>query len=298
MDNRIGEMETFVAVVEAGSLAGAAQRMRITPSAVSRSIARLEARLGVRLLQRTTRSVVPTHEGEAFYARAVTLLADLDEVERCFAANRAEPRGRLRVNANVPYAMQCLIPKLPKLLARHPALSIDLTLTDNVVDLLAERADVAIRFGPLPDSTLHARNLGRTSMVVVAAPAYLKRHGVPKRPEDLERHPCIGFNFRRTQDGWPFRMGGSVRVHSPPMTVVANSGDAVRAMALAGLGIARIGRFQVLDDIRQKRLVPLFERLNPGDTSELNALYASQQHLSVRIRAFIDFLVEHASVNC
>jgi DNA-binding transcriptional LysR family regulator len=298
MDNRIGEMEVFVRTVERGSFAAAAKALRLTPSAVSRSIARIEARLGVRLLQRTTRSLALTVEGEALHARASKLLSDVDELERSFTVAGAEPRGRLRVNSNVPFGMHKIIPLLPAFIARYPKMSIDLSLSDTVIDLLEERADVAIRVGPLRDSNLHARSLGRSTLAVIAAPQYLQRHGRPRRPADLAQHQCIIFNFRRSSDSWPFKVDGVVRPHAVAGTLLGSSGEAVRLMALAGAGITRVGRFHVEDDIRHGRLVPLLERYNPGDTEEINALYVSHQHLSLRVRAFVDFLVEHASVQC
>src|SRR5262245_30065767 len=160
MDNRTGEIEGFLRTVQEGSFAAAAKALRLTPSAVSRSVARLEARLGVRLLLRTTRSLTMTAEGERFRARAAAILNDLEELERTFATDRAEPRGRLRVSVSVPFGLHRVLPVLPEFLARYPGIVVDLSLSDALVDLVRDRVDIAIRHGPLPASQLRARKLG------------------------------------------------------------------------------------------------------------------------------------------
>jgi DNA-binding transcriptional LysR family regulator len=297
MDNRAGEMEAFVQVAERGSFAAAAKVLGLTPSAVSRTIARLEARLGLRLLQRTTRSLSLTGEGEAYRARALAVLADIEEIERSLAAETAEPRGRLRVNANVPFGTHCILPVLPAFLAQYPKVIVDLSLSDDVIDLLEERADIAIRIGPLRESSLRARRLGRSDMVVVAAPVYLERHGMPDHPSALAQHNCLNFNFRRAADHWAFRIDGAVKPGSVSGNFLGNSGELVRLAALAGIGIARLARFHVDADLKSGRLLPLLEPFNPGDAEEIHALFVGHERLSLRVRAFIDFLVAHAAVN-
>ncbi|HST94907.1 MAG TPA: LysR family transcriptional regulator [Microvirga sp.] len=290
--NRSGEMEVFVRAVDLGGFSAAARALRMTPSAVSKLIARLEARLGARLVNRSTRKLQLTPEGSAFYDRAVSVLADLDEAERSAAAGAA-PRGRLRVNTNVPFGTHYLIPLLPDFLSRHPEVTVEVTLTDTVVDLLADRADVAIRVGPLKSSQLVARKLGESRMMLVAAPAYLEKHGLPQHPEDLARHNLLGFSFARQSNGWPFRdKDGHVSAVVPTGNAQISDGESMRLLVLTGLGISRLSRFHVGPDVEAGRLVPLLEAYNPGDTESIHAVYVGGGHLPARVRAFLDYLVE------
>ncbi|SJM34895.1 LysR family transcriptional regulator [Mesorhizobium delmotii] len=291
--NRSGEIEVFVRVVEAGSFSAAARALRMTPSAVSKLIARLEARLGARLISRSTRKLQLTPEGAAFFDSGVRILADMAAAEREAAAGAA-PRGRLRVNSYVPFGQHRLIPLLPRFLERYPEITIDLVLTDHVIDLMEERADVAIRAGPLGESRLVARKLGQSPVVVVAAPSYLRTHGTPRTPADLDHHSRMGFCFVRHLDDWPFvdAAGEAVLV---PITgnALVSDGEAMRLMALSGAGIARLARWHVEPDIAAGRLVPLLEAFNPGDEERTHAVYVGQgKHLPARVRAFLDFLVE------
>lgn len=288
--NRSGEMEVFTRVVDLGGFSHAARAFRMTPSAVSKLIARMEARLGTRLVHRTTRKLQLTPEGEAFYHRSVAILADLAEAEREAAAG-ATPRGRLRVNANVPFGEHHLLRLVPGFLARYPEVTLDLTLTDEVVDLLQERADIAIRTGPLRASRLVARKLGASRMAVVASPRYLKQHGTPRSLAELARHNRIGFNFTRAQDAWPFRDAGRTMSVSPAGNVQVGDGESARRLALAGVGLARLALFHVGADIGAGRLVPVLEKLNPGDTQEVHAVFLGLgAHVPARVRAFIDYL--------
>ncbi len=296
MDNRTGEIDAFLRAADGGSFTAAAQALRVTPSAISRSVTRLETRLGVRLLQRTTRALALTVEGEAFYRRALALLNDLDELERSFAADKAEPRGKLRVSASMPFGIHCLLPVLPRFMEQHPKVIVDLSLNDALVDLVDERTDVAIRHGPLHDSGLHARHLGSSRWMIVAAPSYLERHGQPQTPDDLAHHNWLNFNFRRSIEGWTFREQGQPKQRAVSGTFLGNSGEALRLMALGGTGIARLAHFLVGEDVRAGRLVTLLDDYSPGDSEDIHALYAGHQRLAARVRAFVDFLVEHAAV--
>jgi DNA-binding transcriptional LysR family regulator len=293
MDNRLGEMETFLAVAQEGSFAAAARALRLTPSAVSRAIARLEARIGVQLVTRTTRALTLTHEGEAYRARAAALVEEIDAMERGFGRDEAGPRGLLRVNASVPFGAHCLLPILPRFLDACPAVQLELALSDALVDLVEERADIAIRIGPLRDTRLHARKLGRSRMAVVASPGYLSRHGTPAAPADLDAHRCLRFTFRRSIDSWPFRIGGRTIQRPVDGPFLGNSGEVVRQMAVAGGGIARLGRFHVAADLAAGRLVELLGDFHPGDGEDIHALYVGHKRLASRVRAFLDFLGEH-----
>lgn len=289
--NRSGELEVFVRVIEEGGFSAAARACRMTPSAVSKLIGRLEARLGVRLVNRSTRSLQLTPEGAAFYDRATQILGDLDTAEREAAAG-ASPRGRLRVNANVAFGRRYLAPLIPDFLARHPEVSLDLVLTDTVVDLMEQRADVAIRVGPLRESRLVARKLGESRVVVVASPAYLARHGTPRLPADLVAHNLLGFSFTRLVESWPFRTadGGTVSV-SPAGNALASDGETMLALVLAGLGLARLSQFQTHEEIAAGRLVPVLEDFNPGDREAIHAIFVGQGgYVPARVRAFLDYL--------
>lgn len=290
MDNRLGDMETFLAVTRGGSFAAAAKSLRLTPSAVSRSVARLEARLGVLLIQRTTRSLTLTPEGESYRERIAALLAEVDAVEHSLGQAQHGPRGPLRINASVPFGHHCLLPILPRFLAAYPAVTVELALTDAVVDLIEERADIAIRVGPLRDSGLRAKKLGRSTMAVVASPGYLAEHGTPRTPEDLSTHTCLKFSFRRSIDSWPFRSEDRVVPRPVDGPFMGNSGEIVRLMALAGGGIARLGRYHIAADLAAGRLVELLAGFNPGDTEDIHALYAGQERLALRVGAFLGFL--------
>ena len=293
--NRSGEIEVFVRVVEAGSFSAAARALRMTPSAVSKLIARLEARLGARLVSRSTRKLQLTPEGTAFYDSGVRILADMAAAER-EAAVGAAPRGRLRVNSYVPFGVHRLIPLLPRFLERYPEISVDLVLTDSVIDLMQERADVAVRAGPLGESRLVARKLGQCRMTVVAAPSYLKKHGRPSNPSELAVHRCI--QFRDPLSGRPFPWEFHRRRKIVPVrtrgTLLVNDSATMIAACLAGAGVAQVLALRIHDLIESGQLIELFPDW-PGETFPLYAFYPSRRHLPAKVRAFIDFCVEAAA---
>ena len=295
--NRSGEMEVFVRAVELGGFSSAARALRMTPSAVSKLVARLERRLGARLINRSTRKLLLTAEGEAFLDRARRVLADLEEAERAVAVG-AVPRGLVRVNCNVPFGLHRLLPLVPRFTATHPDVRLDIVLADRVIDLMDDRADVAIRLGPMRPSQLMARKLGQSRMAVVAAPAYLARRGVPQTPYDLDAHNCIAFNFARYSDEWSFVVDGA-HVSLPVRgDVVSSDGEISRRLALAGQGITRLSLFHIRPDISAGRLVPVLEDYNPGDVEEVNVVYVGHGgRLPARVRAFIDFLVEEVDLD-
>jgi DNA-binding transcriptional LysR family regulator len=294
--NRSGEMEVFTQIVERGGFSAAARFLRMTPSAISKLVTRLEARLGARLVNRSTRKLQLTPEGRAFYERCVRILSDMDEAEREAAAGTT-PHGRLRVNTSVPFGLHYLLPLVPDFLARHPGVTLDIVLTDQVIDLLAERADVAIRVGPLRASRLIARKLGDSRMIVVAAPSYLERRGTPRTLAELEDHNRIGFNFARSFEEWPFLEAGAVRTLPALGDVQVGDGESARRLALAGVGLARLARFHVGKDIEAGRLRPVLEDLNPGDVEDIHAVFVGQGGpLPARVRAFIDYLADNVKL--
>ena len=291
--NRFAEMEVFVRAVELGGFSAAARALGMTPSAVSKLVARLEARLGVRLLNRSTRKLQLTAEGSAFHDRSVRLLADLAEAERGTAANDT-PRGRLSVNANVPFGEAALLPLVPAFLERYPEIALDIVLTDEVIDLIEHRTDVAVRAGPLRSSSLVARKLGATRKAILASPAYLARRGVPRTPADLATHNCLGFNRTRTLNGWPLLDGVELVTIPAVGNTQVSDGASLQRLAVAGVGLARLAVFHARDDIASGRLVPVLEDCNPGDLEEIHAVFLGHGGwLPARVRAFLDFLVEH-----
>ena len=295
--NRSAEMEVFVRVVDLGGFTQAARKLRLTPSGVSKLISRLEARLGSRLINRTTRKLTLTEEGQAFYQRSLRILGEMEEAER-EAASGATPRGRLTVNSNIPFGMLHVLPLIPRFLAEHPDVTLDLVLTDTLIDLMQERADVAIRVGPLGASRLIARKLGTSRMVVVAAPDYLARFGMPKTPTDLASHRGIGWTFPRSIRGWPFRRAEKIEEALPPPVARASNGEAARQLTLGGIGLARLALFHIGPDIDAGRLVPVLQSLNPGDREDIHAVYVGHAGpLPARVRAFIDFLAKHIRVS-
>lgn len=295
--NRAGEMEVFARVVELGGFSAAARALRMTPSSISKLVGRLEARLGARLVNRSTRKLQFTPEGLLFYDRSVRLLAEMDEVERSVAEAEV-PSGKIRVSVNIPVGQKLLLPIVPEFLEAYPKLSLDISLTDQVVDLLEQRTDVALRSGRLKSSQLIARKLGAARMMIVGSPGYFARYGVPKTPGELAQHNRLGFSYARTTKGWPLLDAGVERTIPPSGNVQASDGDALRTLAIGGVGLVRLASFLVRDDIAANRLVPVLEEFNPGDLDELHAVYLGQRGLlPTRIRVFLEFLAQRIKIS-
>lgn len=291
MDNRAGEMVVFVRVVEAGSFSEAARLLLMTPSTVSKLIARLEARLGVRLIERSTRRLVLTGEGQFYYERSQALLEQLDETEQQIAQGGAEAEGLIRVTSSVTFGVTALEPILPDFLEAYPRIVVDLSLSDDVIDLYLDRTDIAIRVGKLQDSNLMARKIGETRRRIVASPAYLTKHGTPLTPEDLAHHNCLGFNFRSANPVWPMREGGRIVERMLSGSLLANNGETLRRMAVAGVGVARIADYHLRGPIARGELIELLPDSDIGETDEVHALFRGAQFLPARVRAFLDFTV-------
>ena len=286
------EMSIFVEVVNGGSFSAAAEALRVTPSAVSKNIARLEDRLGVRLLHRTTRQLSVTEEGEAFYQRCRRILSDIEEAEAEVSSARVEPRGTLRVNSVIHFGLHHLTPMMPDFLARYPQLDIQLTLDDRIVDIVEQGFDVAIRAGFLEDSNLVARRLGGNHRVVVAAPSYLAKHGEPKTPDALSGHNCLLYSQLDYLNHWEFpRADGSLQVIEAKGNFSANTGEALREAALAGIGVARLATFSIGESLRAGALRHLLPEYTQ-DGGNVYAVYPHRRHLSSKVRVFVDYLVE------
>ena len=289
--DRTAEMAAFLAVVREGSLSGAARLLGLTPSAISRIVARIEIRLGVRLIVRTTRTLRLTAEGERYARAARRILADIAESESAIA-DQASPRGPVRISVASAHGRIVIVPLLGLFIARYPGIIVNIDLSDELADILGGRADVAIRFGALPDSPLTARRLGDTGRTVVASPAYLVRAGTPQTPADLARHNCLDFNFRRAEPGWPFREDERDYLLAVSGNVTANNGETLVQLALDGVGVTRVGNFHIVDDLAAGRLVPLLESYNPQDREAIHAVFVGGAAMPARIRVLVDFLVE------
>lgn len=288
--NRSGELELLVLVAERGSLSAAARHLGVSPSAISKTMSRLEARLGVQLLQRSTRRVQLTAEGSQLYERGKRVLADLDEIEAAVAA-RSAPRGVVRISASTSTGQRLLVPLVPRLLEAHPGLQLDLHFTDRVVDLAEAGIDIAIRWGELPPSDMVARLLGRTRQVIVGAPDYLKRQGLPRHPDDLRRHVRLGWNYQRAIPHWPFDVDGRRVAVDIGEVVRVNDGDVMRQLALQGVGLARLSLYHAWDDLAAGRLAVVLEAFNTGVLEPIHAVYLGRpDRLPPRTRAVLDFL--------
>jgi DNA-binding transcriptional LysR family regulator len=293
--DRAVEMATLVAAIEQGGFSAAARALGVTPSAVSKTISRLEARLGVRLLNRTTRRLTPTPEGEALFVRGRHILAELDDAEQEATRARGAPRGLLRINSLVAFGLHQLPPALPEFLRRYPDVQIELSIGDRMIDLVDEGTDLAIRSGRLADSSLVARKICDTERVICAAPAYLKRHGTPRRPEQLLAHNCIVISGYPQLRRWPFDDPASrdgVRAIEVGGNVAANNAENVLQLALLGVGIVRLGDLVIAEHIHAGRLVPLLAAVHHVEPLPLHAVYPQARLRSPKVGAMVDFLIE------
>lgn len=285
-------MTAFVRAVETGGFSAAARQLGLTPSALSKLVTRLEDRLGARLLQRTTRRLQLTAEGEAFYARALPILKAMDEAEAEVTEAGTSPRGLLRLHCGSTFGMHQLAPAIPRFQARHPSVSLDLTISDERLDMMQEGVDLAIRIGPLDESTLVARRICNLERVICAAPAYLERHGTPRTPDDLQRHNCLWITSLPALRRWPFDTDEGIRVVHVDGNVVTNNAETVLQLAVAGVGVTRLSDVVVAEAIRSGALVPILADWHHVEPVPLFATYPSGRNLSPKVRAMVDFLVE------
>lgn len=289
--DRFDEMRAFAAVVDAGSFVRAADALQVSKTAVSRLVAELEARLGVRLLHRTTRRLSLTAEGEVFHARCKELLAGVGEAEAEVTAGAGEAVGPLRLNVPVSFGLLHLAPLWPAFLQQHPKVTLDVTLADRIVDLVDEGYDLAVRIARLPASTLVSRRISATRLVLCASPEYLRRHGTPTQPGDIARHTVFSYTLLASGDTWNFDgPEGPVNVKVVP-TMRSNSGDTCVAAALAHQGIVLQPSFMVGQHLRAGALVevlPAYRSVELG----IYAVYPSRRHVLPKVRAMVDFLLD------
>ena len=287
-------MRVFVAAAKLGSFAEAARKLRLSPSAVTRSIAQLEDRLGLTVFNRTTRSLRLTERGEMFLESCQRILEEIDEAERRIRGETAEPRGRLKIAAPVVFGRLHVLPVINRLLHAHHVLSIELTLSDRNVHLVDEGVDVAVRIGDLSDSSLIAVRLGEVSRVLIASPDYLRERGVPGSPAELAGHDIIAFEGIGAANEWRFKTGEKVTRLEPRLTV--NSADAAIAAAEAGVGITRTLSYQVRDPVVAGRLVPILQAFAPSPLP-VSAIYPARRIASANVAVFVKAAREHFKAN-
>jgi DNA-binding transcriptional LysR family regulator len=281
----LNELLVFTRVVQTGSFTGAAKLLGMPKSSVSRKVSELEDRVGARLLQRTTRKLGLTDAGRIYFDRSARIVAEIEEAEHAVGRTQAEPRGLLRVTA--PLSFSVLAPVVADFLRHHPDVQVDLVCTDRRVDLVEEGFDVAVRAGPLDDSTLVARRVGEAKRFLVAAPAYLKRHGTPRAPADLEKHACIVFGAGASPNVWKLTSGdASIDVQIAPRFTV-NDPDILVEVARAGIGIASVPAFTTVDDLAAGRLRAVLSGWSLP-AAALHVLYPTARHLSPKVAVFID----------
>jgi DNA-binding transcriptional LysR family regulator len=288
MDDR----EAFFRVVEERGFGAAARRLETTPASVSRRVKALEERLGVRLLQRTTRKLSLTEAGERYFHEARRLVSELDDLEQALSASANAPEGELRIVAPMSFGQRRLANLVARFAAEHSKLRISLTLDDRETDLIDEAADVAIRIGYPADSSLVARAIASVPRHACASPEYLERHGRPETPEDLLHHACLHYNLISEREEWTFLGDGGEQTLAIKGTFCSNNGDVLAAAAMQGLGITLLPDFIVEEALADGRLVRVLEDFERAPLT-LFALYPSRRHVPAKTRRFLEYLLEH-----
>jgi DNA-binding transcriptional LysR family regulator len=284
---------SFAAAARHASFARAARELGLSPSAVAKNIARLEGQLGMRLFHRTTRQVTLSQDGEDIYSRCQRILEDVESLEGAAADARSGPRGTLRIDMPVTYGRQVVQPVLIELMARHPALRIDARFSDQVVDIVKEGLDAAVRIGPLADSSLVGRTFDQQFVWTYASPSYIKRHGKPGSPDELAKHNCLLFRFPSSgrDRPWQFRAGKRDFSLMPESGVRLGEGEALVQAAAAGLGIIQAPTYLAEQKVKRGNLVEILEKYRPPPLP-ISLVYPSHRHIPLRVRALVDALVE------
>ncbi|WP_089604206.1 LysR family transcriptional regulator [Acinetobacter piscicola] len=293
MKSTLEELQAFISIVDSGSIVAAAEHLEQTTSGVSRALQRLETKLNVTLLERTTRKLKLTQEGQLFLEKARKIVNDLNEAEDALLKSDSDTSGLIRVDSATPFVLHVITPLMLEFVERYPNIEIELNSNDQIIDLLEHKTDVAIRFGELNDSSLHARLLCKSRLYIVASPEYLEKNGYPATPQEILNHSQIGFSKVAHLNTWPVYVNGTKLTVKPK--IKASNGETVRKMALDGLGITCLSAFLVHQDIKQKRLVALFEEQIEIYEQRIHAVYYQQEHLPKRVRLFIEFLAEKLS---
>ncbi|MFO1302456.1 MAG: LysR family transcriptional regulator [Burkholderiales bacterium] len=289
-------LTAFAQTVQQGSFAAAARELGLTPSAVAKSVARLEADLGLKLLHRTTREVSLTSDGRSLAERCRRVVDEIDALRSDAEGARGEPAGTLRVTAPITFGKRVLVPRIAALVARHPRLAVDLVLSDRYADLVKEGLDAAVRVGVLPDSSFVARRIAQQQLVFVASPAYLAQHGRPASPAQLAGHRCLA--FRLPTSGrlrpWEFARNGRVVTATPEARIVMNDGEAIVAAALADAGIAQVPGYMAEDALASGALVEIIKAHRPP-ALPISLVYAGGRLVTPRLRALVDALTARSA---
>jgi len=293
MKSTLEELQAFISIVDSGSIVAAAEHLEQTTSGVSRALQRLETKLNVTLLERTTRKLNLTQEGQLFLEKARKIVNDLNEAEDALLKSDSDTSGLIRVDTATPFVLHVIAPLMNEFVELYPNIEIELNSNDQIIDLLEHKTDVAIRFGDLNDSSLHARLLCKSRLYIVASPEYLEKNGYPQTPQDILNHSQIGFSKVTHLNTWPVYVNGAKLTVRPK--IKASNGETVRRMALDGLGITCLSAFLVHKDIKQKRLIALFEEQIEIYEQRIHAVYYQQEHLPKRVRLFIEFLAQKLS---
>jgi DNA-binding transcriptional LysR family regulator len=286
------DLSFFYLLANQGSLAATARELGVTPPAVSKRLTALEARLGIRLVNRTTRSMSLTAEGELYFSHAARILTQIDEVEQLVSSSRATPKGLIRVNASLGFGRRYIGPALAAFFARYPEVEIQLEISDHPLDLATHGFDLGIRFGTLPDAAFHARKIASNRRLLCASPLYLEKHGVPQKLADLQQHNCIFLRQNETPYGvWSFTTGSRTQNVKVRGALGCNDGEVALNWALEGYGILLRAEWDIARYVRSGRLRLVLEDQTPT-RADVYAVYPQQLHLSARVRSLIDFLVE------
>lgn len=291
--DRLSEMEAFVSVVDQGGFTSAANRLGVSKSAISKSVAALESRLGARLLNRTTRRVSPTEIGLNYYERAKKVLGDASAADDMVAAMQSSPRGELKLSMPVSFGQRFMTHVISRFLADHPDVSIDTHLSDSFVDLIANGYDLAVRIGALPDSSLRARKIAETRPIIVASPDYLVQRGTPRSIDDLGGHDLLYYSVLSSGNYWKVvSRSGEERLIRSSGRLTANNGDILKDAAVTGLGIGILPCFFVAEDLAAGRLVAVLED-TPQPPIGIHVVYPPGLYIQPKTRAFIDFLIAY-----
>lgn len=294
MNDQIRELGFFLRVTEVASFSAAARSMDLDPSTISKVIQRLENRLGVRLFHRTSRVLQLTQEGERFLAAAQKVMAALEEAEASVGPAATEATGVLRLSSTPAFARRRLAPLMPDFLQRNPAVRVEFVLAATPPDLFEQQIDVSFQSGNIPDSTLVARRITTARWRMCAAPAYLQRAGTPQTPDDLRNHQCLNFLPGSFRSGWPTRSGERIQTIEPRALIAANNGDMLCALAVQGLGLARLADYHIATELDTGQLVSVLDAFEL-DREPIYAVFPSKRHLSARVRVFLDFIGERLS---
>ena len=287
----LDEMQALLAVIDSGTISAAAEQLGQTPSGVSRALGRLEEKLGTTLLTRTTRRLHLTAEGEAFVRQARQIVEAVETAEEQMALRRQRPAGRLRVDAAMPFVLHVIAPLVARYRQQFPEVALEVNSSERYIDLLERRTDLAIRIGPLADSTLHARLLGRCRLQLVASPAYLRQHGTPDSVAALSAHTLLGFNEPESLNRWPLPGDDEGQLRVRP-DIAASSGETLRRLAVEGAGITCLSDFLTHVDRASGALVPLLAAQTLDVYQPIHAVYYRNTAVSARVRSFVDVLAE------